>query len=643
MTLVYILLALLFIAAVAFAGLKIAPAMQNRQNLARLGREAPVLSEDGFQFRDLNKNGRLDVYEDSRRPIAERVEDLLAQMTLEEKAGLMFHDMLGMGVSGEVLAERGQRSPNVASELIAAKLMNHFNVMETSAPRQIAAWHNALQKMAERTRLGVPVTLSTDPRHAFSVNMGANFAAGHFSQWPEPTGLAAIGDDTLTQEFADIARQEYLAAGLRVALHPMADLATEPRWARINGTFGEDAALSARMVGAYIRGFQGETLGPQSVACMTKHFPGGGPQKDGEDAHFEYGKEQVYPGDHFDYHLEPFEAAFAAGTSQVMPYYGQPIGTPYEEVGFGFNKGIITGLLRERYGFQGIVCSDWMLLNGFSFLGRLMIVAKAWGVEHLSVPERARKVLEAGVDQFGGEHCPEVVVELVRTGQLSEARIDESARRLLREKFVLGLFDNPYLDPDVAEKTIGKPEFRATGEQAQRRSLVLLKNGKSEPVLPLQGRPKLYVENTAPGVASQYGQVVSDPAAADFAILRLKTPFEPRKGLLESLFHSGDLDFKDPEKARILDILKKVPTVVDIYLERPAVITEINESCAALVANFGANDAAVLDVVFGRAQPEGRLPFELPSSMEAVRRQKEDVPHDSENPLYSFGFGLTYQ
>lgn len=171
--------------------------------------------------------------------------------------------------------------------------------------------------------------------------------------------MAAIGDPALVEQFADIARQEYLAVGLRVALHPQIDLATEPRWCRIGGTFGEDADLTARLVTAYIRGFQTEHLGPASVATMIKHFPGGGPQLDGEDPHFAYGREQVYPGGHFDYHLRPFRAAIAAGGSQMMPYYGMPIGTPYEEVGFGFNRGVITGLLREQLGFDGIVCTDW--------------------------------------------------------------------------------------------------------------------------------------------------------------------------------------------------------------------------------------------------------------------------------------------
>ncbi len=641
MNLFYILLALLAPIGLVYAWLKHAPQLQTRRNLSRLGPEAPILTVDGLQFRDLNKNGILDLYEDPRQPLESRVEDLLSQMTLEEKAGMMFHAMIGMNRDG-TLTETFSREggPTKTSEVIAIKLMNHFNILNVFEPRAIAQWHNRLQKMAERTRLGIPVTISSDPRHAFSNNVGANLPAGAFSQWPEPTGLAATRDSGLVQEFGDIARQEYLAAGIRVALHPMADLATEPRWCRVNGTFGEDADLSAQMTAAYIRGFQGEKMGKDSVACMTKHFPGGGPQMNGEDAHFAYGREQVYPGDNFDYHLKPFEAAFAAGTSQIMPYYGMPIGTQFEEKGFGFNKAVITGLLREKYGFDGIVCTDWLLLNGFSMFGKTLIEAKAWGVEHLKPIERAQVALEAGVDQFGGETCPELIVELVRSGKISEARIDQSVRRLLREKFILGLFDNPYLDPESAEQTIGRADFKQKGELAQRKSLVLLKNGKS--VLPLSGKPKIYIENMNPETAGQYGQVVSDPAQADFAILRLNAPYEKRKGFLDSLFHAGDLDFKSPEKERILAILEAVPTIVDMYFERPAVIPEINEKCVALLGNFGANDAAVLDVVFGRFAPGGKLPFEIPCSMEAVRGQKEDLPYDSENPLYPFGFGLTY-
>jgi beta-glucosidase len=621
----------------------IRPDLNTRRNLSLLGKDAPTLTQNGITFRDLNKNGVLDLYEDPRCSIEERVEDLLNQMTLEEKAGLLFQTMIGMNKDGTILEKTGMFPLPQTSDMIARRLMNHFNILQGSDPRHMAEWHNRIQKLAERTRLGIPVTISSDPRHAFSQNPLANMMAGSFSQFPEPTGLAATRDPDLVQRFGDIARQEYLAVGIRLALHPMADLATEPRWARCNGTFGEDADLSAEMTAAYIRGFQGESLGKESVACMTKHFPGGGPQKGGEDAHFAYGREQVYPGSNFDYHLKPFEAAFEARTAQIMPYYGMPVGTRLEEVGFGFNKAVITGLLRGKYGFDGVVCTDWSLLSSMKIMGRDVMPARAWGVEHLSLAERAQMVLEAGVDQFGGEACPEVIVQLVGEGKVREERIDRSVRRLLRDKFRLGLFDQPYLDVDAAERIVGQPEFRKVGELAQRKSIVLLKNEKQAlPLKSRQSRLKIYVENIKPEAIQPYGEIVDDVSKADVAILRLSTPYENRKGFMERFFHAGDLGFKEPEKRRILGILNQVPTIVDIYLERPAVIPEIAEKSAALLANFGANDEAVLDVIFGKFAPQGKLPFELPSSMEAVRKQKEDLPYDSENPLFRFGHGLSY-
>lgn len=636
----YLLLVVVVIVGIAYFWRNIRPDLNTRRNLSLVGKEAPVLTHDGLTFRDLNKNGRLDIYEDPRRPIEERVADLLGQMTLEEKAGLLFQTMVGMNPDGTLLEKTGMFPLPQTSDMLARRLMNHFNLLQGSDPRHMAEWHNRLQKLAERTRLGIPVTISSDPRHAFSNNPLAGMMAGSFSQFPEPTGLAATRDLDLVRQFGDIARQEYLAVGIRLALHPMADLATEPRWARCNGTFGEDADLSAQMTAAYIRGFQGETLGKDSVACMTKHFPGGGPQMNGEDAHFAYGREQVYPGDNFDYHLKPFEAAFQAGTAQIMPYYGMPVDTPLEEVGFGFNKDVITGLLRGKYGFDGVVCTDWSLLTSMKIMGRDVMPARAWGVEKLSVAERAQKALEAGVDQFGGEACPEVIVRLVREGRVSEERINESVRRLLRDKFRLGLFDHPYLDVDAAERIVGNPEFRKVGELAQRKSVVLLKNEKN--MLPLKSGFKIYAENIKPEALAPYGEVVDEASKADVAILRLSAPYEKRKGMMEGYFHAGELDFKEPEKRRILSILNQVPAVVDIYLERPAVIPEIAEKSAALLGNFGANDDAILDIIFGKFSPQGKLPFELPSSMEAVRKQKEDVPHDSENPLFKFGHGLSY-
>ncbi len=588
-------------------------------------------------------------YLDPSLPAAERVEILLGQMTLEEKAGLFFQTMITIGEGGELAGPNPMFGTPSTDEYVLGRGLTHFNVLG-AAPiaRQMAEWHNRLQELAASTRLGIPVTISTDPRHSFSDNPGAAIMAGPFSQWPESVGLAAIGDEALVERFGDIARQEYTAVGIRVALHPQVDLATEPRWARQVATFGEDAELTSRLGAAYIRGFQGAELGPDSVATMTKHFPGGGPQLDGEDPHFPYGREQVYPGGQFELHLTPFEAAFEAGTSQIMPYYGMPVGTGYEEVGFGFNKSVITGLLRERYGFDGIVCTDWGLLSDAEIMGQ-PFPARAWGVEHLSTRERMLKVLEAGVDQFGGEAIPELLVELVRSGEVSEARLDVSARRLLREKFVLGLFDRRLVDVDAAERIVGAPEFRAAGEAAQRASITLLTNveradasGERRPTLPFTRGIRLYVEGVAPELAAEYGEVVATPEEADLAILRLQAPYEQRATVFENFFHAGSLDFPDETVAHVREVAASVPTVVDVFLDRPAILTPFEGEAAALVGDFGANPRALLDVLSGAARPEGRLPFDLPSSMAAVEANRPDVPFDTADPLFRFGHGLAY-
>jgi beta-glucosidase len=643
------LLILLILAGWLYLGISSSAAV-NKSKKLQIG-EVNTLTVDGFTFRDLNKNGKLDVYEDSRNPVDARVNDLVSQMNMEEKAGTMFFMMISMRKDGSVSEKPSISDPFSfmvpgTSKMIFMKHLNHFNILYGTGRREMAIWNNNIQKLAEKTRLGIPVTIGTDPRNHFSNNPLASAIAGEFSQFPEPLGLAAIGDSFTVAEFANIARQEYLAAGIRVALHPQVDLATEPRWGRMNSTFGEDAALSAKLTYGYIRGFQGDSMGVNSVACMTKHFPGGGPQKEGIDPHFKVQKGQVYPGNNFDSHLIPFEAAFKAGTAEIMPYYGVPMGQNSEEVGFSFSREIITGLLRNNYKFDGIVCTDWGIISDWKIFGKTIMTARAWGMENYTEKERIEKVINAGVDQFGGETSCELVVKLVSEGKISEARIDSSVRRLLKMKFVQGLFDNPFVDPEYAWNTIGHPEFKSAGELAQRRSIVLLKNDtlNNIPVLPLKKGIKIYIENLDPEIASAYGTVVKNPGEADFAIIRVKTPSQPLKGagLLGMMFSSGDLDFKEKEKAEILSLLNKVPTIVDIYLDRPAVIPEIAGASKGLIANFGSNDKALLDIVFGDFNPQGKLPVEMPSSMEAVRSQKEDLPYDSGNPLYKFGYGLHY-
>ncbi|XVU21297.1 glycoside hydrolase family 3 protein [Actinoplanes sp. CA-054009] len=564
-------------------------------------------------------------YQDPSLDDSRRVEDLLSRMTLEDKAGLLFQPMTSIG---DFDAPGLFGSPS-ARELLG-KRINHVNILFAASAREIAEWQNALQTEARRHPLGIPVTISTDPRHHFTDNPAAALMAGPFSQWPETLGFAAIGDAELVERFASHVRREYVAVGIRAALHPQIDLATEPRWARQSSTFGEDAGLTARLGVAYIKGLQ-EGNG---VSVMAKHFPGGGPQKDGEDPHFSYGREQVYPGGKFDHHLEPFRAAIAAGVRQLMPYYGMPVGLDgVEEVGFGFNRDIITGLLREELGFEGVVCTDWGILSSM-----------VWGVEHLSYEQRMVKALDAGVDQFGGEHGTDALIALVKNGAVTEARIDESARRLLREKFELGLFDNPFVDASAAETIVGGATARIEGLAAQAAAHTVLTNAAEGPArLPLGPGLRVYAEGLPPSSFGDRATLVDTPDQADVAVLRLQAPFEQRggEGSIESFFRAGSLEFPAAEVQRIRAIAATVPTVVDVYLDRPAILAPLAEGAGSLIVNFGASAEAFVRVLFGEAQPLGRLPFDIPSSMAAVEASRPDVPFDTADATFRFGHGLS--
>ncbi len=575
-------------------------------------------------------------YQDPGLPVEQRTADLLSRLSPADKVGLMFHTIAVPTDVDQIVPLFGERS---LRDLLG-KGLRHFNILGSLPDgRSFAQWHNSVQRAALEHPLGIPVTFSSDPRHHFGDNPLTQMMAGPFSLWPEPLGLAAIGSDTRVREFADIVRREYLAVGIRVALHPQLDLATEPRWSRINTTFGEDADLTSRLGAAYVGGLQGPRLGADSVAAMIKHFPGGGPQLDGNDPHFSWGREQVYPGDNAAYHLQPFRAALDAGAAEVMPYYGMPVGTDWDEVGFGFNKAVLTGLLRDELGFDGIVCTDWGLVSDHPGLGDLG-VARAWGVEHLSPAERALRVIEAGADQFGGEDCTDVLLGLVRDGRVSESRIDESVRRLLRVTFTLGLFEHPFVDEDAAAITLGHSDFRDAGLAAQRDSVTLLTNTG---LLPLaRNSLKVFAPQIAASALDGYATKVADVAAADLAVLRIKAPYEPRSEGMAALFHHGSLEFADDEVQRILEVCAAVPTVVDVYLDRPAVLSPFADAAAAMIANFGVTDQALLEVLFGTAAPRGALPFDLPRSDAAVAASRTDFPFDTVDPLFRFGHGLRY-
>ncbi|KAJ6446582.1 periplasmic beta-glucosidase precursor [Purpureocillium lavendulum] len=585
------------------------------------------------------------LYRNASACVDDRVEDLLSRMSLEDKVGQMFQQMLRIGENYTV----DQGSPgnwNSTKAMVLDKRMKHFNLVGTvDDARRGAEWYNQVQKMAVEDGLGIPITLSSDPRHGFGLTVGASLAPGIFSQWPETLGLAALRDPVLVRTFANIVREEYVSVGIRAALHPQVDIATEPRWARVYGTWGEDAHLTAELITEYIKGLQRDEIGPRSVTTVTKHFPGGGAAQGGEDSHFTEGQNATYPGNNLEYHLISFKAAFKAGARQIMPYYSRPVGTDFNSVGFSFNKEIVTNLLKDELGFKGIVVTDWGLVTDGK-LGKFPWPARAWGVQDATEGERATMIIEAGCDQFGGEERPELVVDLVKSGRISEKRIDESVRKLLKEKFLLGLFENPYVDPDEAERIAGNAYFRNLGEETQRRAYTLLSNKDDVLPLKLASGSKVFCEgfNTTKLEARGY-KLAENPEEADFALLRLKPPYDPRNGTIVGAFgqRTGTLEYFPEEKKRQAAIYAAVPTVAEIFVDRPIAIPEVVEQTRAVLASFGSSDDAFLDVVFGDAAPEGKLPFDMLRSDEAALEQMEDVPFDTRDPVFKFGHGLRYK
>jgi beta-glucosidase-like glycosyl hydrolase len=605
-------------------------------------------SDEGIRYRDLNGNGVMDPYENPTLAAEERVADLLGRLSLAEKVGLMFQTVIEAGRDGTLIESSGAISKSATSTVVLQKYLNHFNVHQLPDARLSARWSNALQTLAEQTPHGIPVTVSTDPRHSFIENSGVSFAAGFLSQWPEPLGLAALGSADEVRQFADIMRREYLAIGIRAALHPTVDLATEPRWARQAGTFGQDSGTVTRLAEAYLDGLQGQEVGPTSVACTTKHFPGGGPQKDGEDAHFPYGREQVYPGGAFEKHLAPFRMAIEKGTAAIMPYYGMPVdlkidGEAVESVGFGYNRQIVAGLLRGTLGYDGVVVTDWELVND-NHVGDQVLPARAWGVENLTPHERMLTIIEAGCDQFGGEECVDILLDLVADGRVKAERIDESARRLLRVKFQLGLFDDPFVDERAAMEIVGREDYARAGHNAQAASATVLQNNGA---LPLRAGTRVYVDGFAgddhgdPVVREEELVLVTDPGDAEVAVVRVDAPWEHRDDLfLEAWFHQGSLEFAPETVARIAALSERLPVVIVVTLDRPAILTPLAATAAAMVGVYGASDRAVLDALTGRIAARGRLPFELPRSMPEVEASFPDVAGGTANPLFRFGHGI---
>lgn len=672
-----------------------------------------IITAKGLYFKDLNRNGKLDRYEDWRLSALERAKDLAGKMSNEQIAGLMLY--------GDHQELEDEKLSKTQEKFIKDNYLRHILIDHVKSTEIAVLWNNNVQALCESLDLGIPLNNSSDPRHSKAASVGINGGAGgKVSKWPEGLAMAAAFDPALVEQFGHIAAIEFRAMGIATALSPQIDLGTEPRWFRISGTFGEDPLLTTDLGRAYIDGFQTsygkdeikDGWGYASVNAMVKHWPGGGPVESGRDAHFHFGKYAVYPGNNFETHLQPFlNGAFklqgkTKKASAVMPYYTIAYlqDSKYgENVGNNFSKYIITDLLREKYGYDGVVCTDWHVTGG-----------RKWGVEKLSTAERHYKILQAGVDQIGGVNEIKSMLEAFQMGikeygdQVMRQRIERSAVRLLCNFFRVGLFENPYLDVNESVKKVGCEEFVNAGYAAQVKSVILLKNNQY--VLPLRKGITIYIPKiftpagkdpmgtlipekfdyqTDMEIVKKYFAVTDNPEKADAAIVFVKGPdtgLGYNKGEREYLPISLQYNTYKAEGARtqsiasedlsnpastnrsykgksitannindlkaILDTRKVMgtkPVIVALTLAGPAIVSEFEEQVQSIVADFGIDDKAILDILSGEAQPSGLLPLQMPANMKTVEDQKEDVPHDmechidSDGHAYDFGFGLNWK
>ena len=539
-----------------------------------------LLEQDGYRFKDLNRDGKLDKYEDWRLTPEERAQDLATQLSIEEIAGLMLYSahqsipgvsrsghFMGSTYNGTTLEESGLTSADLTDQ--QKKFLGEDNlravlVTTVESPEVAAKWNNNVQAYVEGLGHGIPANNSSDPRHTVSADAEYNYGAGGtISLWPSSLGIAATFDPAAMKRFGQIASREYRALGIATALSPQVDIATDPRWSRFSGTFGDDSNLATDMARAYCDGFQTSSAdksvegawGYESVNAMVKHWYGYGAQEGGRDSHFCYGKYAVYPGNNLEEHLKPFtEGSFKLddGTgmaSAVMPIYSilwnqSPLG---ENVGGSYSKWMIAEQLREKYHFDGVACTDWNIMfdnNAVESFGGM-----CWGVENVPVAERHFMILEAGVDQFGGQNDKGPVLEAYQMWvdkygkESADQRFQKSAYRLLLNVFRVGLFENPYLDPAETTAIVGCPEYMEAGYDVQQKSVVMLKNHKQ--TLPVVEKKNVYVPKRhfvrsmgffgptgedkwdypiSLDLVKKYYNVVDDPKDADFALVLINEP-----------------------------------------------------------------------------------------------------------------------
>jgi beta-glucosidase len=647
-------------------------------------RSAKLITVSGLQFKDLNRNGQLDRYEDWRLSHDARAKDLLSKMTVEQKVGFMLISTTrlkndnagggggrGSGGGGPITSEFNEEDQVQSTNMFTRKPLptpmtmaagttkgvtqyhlRHFIFRANVSAKITAEWANKLQALCESDGLGIPAIIASNPRNHITKDASIGLSVGTtvFSTWPGELGLSATRDLKLIREFADIARQEWAAVGLRKGYMYMADLATEPRWQRVEGTFGENAEWAAKMMTEIVLGFQGPKLSPSSVALTTKHFPGGGAGVGGQDPHFDWGKYEHFPGGFFQNNLIPFKAAIKAGTSAIMPYYSIPKGTKYEEIAYAYNKPVITGLLRDSLGFKGIINSD---------TGPIEMMP--WGAENLTITQRYKRTMEAGVNLYSGSADPTPLLETVKSGMVDMKLVDNSVYRLLMEKFELGLFENPYVDEEKAAGFVGNTAFQAKADLAMRKSIVLLRNENKS--LPLKAGTKVYFESYYQKRGATSPSNVYLPAQHNHGLVFVKTPEEADVILLsitpgsKSLFEADgsplylSLSKNGVDIAYVNALTAKKPTLLAINYTNPWVIDEVYNNqtrsrFASVLATFGTTNDALLDIITGRYNPSGRMPFTTPKSEEAAQKQLSDVPgylKGKEYGLFWYDEGLGYE
>ncbi|MCK5705913.1 MAG: glycoside hydrolase family 3 C-terminal domain-containing protein [Cyclobacteriaceae bacterium] len=644
-------------------------------------RTVNILNIDNKQFKDLNKSLTLDIYEDWRQPVSNRIDDLLMQMDLLEKVGMLLINTLNSGSNGQLtqkaieFVEDEKMTRFIFRNLITDNPDRSFSHPREGVhitPFETAQFMNAMQELAESTRLGIPVVFKSNARNHLenSAKAGINVSSGSFSSWPKEAGLAATRDMELIKEFANTMRQEWVSIGLRGMYGYVADLSTEPRWYRIHETFTEDADLASDIITTLVSNLQGKSLNSKSVALTIKHFPGGGPQENGADPHYSFGKNQAYPSNNFDYHLKPFIAAIDAGASSIMAYYGVPVGQAYEpnNVGMAFSKAILTRLLRENLGFQGYINSDTGIIGN-----------RAWGLEDKDLEEQILIAIEAGTDVLSGFNDNDVILNLVNSGRLSERRVNQSVRRLLKEQFELGLFENPYVNANRASYLVGNPSFQRKADIAQRKSIVVLQNKMILPLSPFDEDDTLKIftiginvesfDNTKwssfefiSGDQNESGILTEIPKDADYAILRISVTNE---GSHPDLIFGGAnpdelnlISFTEmanakswkitPSLEKIKGVMKELGNekiILSINFRQPFVIDRQCDFLKAggILATFGVSDEALMDIVTGRFSPSGKLPFALANKLAAITNQQSDAPgYLDDDTLFPFGHGLKY-